>query len=1694
MSIEVILKLKVTEDPVKRYKKELQEVINSNLLSKLLSKNKLKKEVAEFGLALVTLTRHDYNNWYVFLGSDKCTPFEKWITDGMWEDKNYYSLLVYFFGEKCADYVKEAWSRLPQKMFQNGYERRSFRAPANKKYLLVNQINFLRSLVNVSSTYSYPNTTFYDLTFEEQICFDTEVTNNTNQFMLWSAAIDMDKTGLFELFEDIIFNKHPQGKVSRNIIKALLNSNKKECWQLVEKLLLAAQRQEGLRQTILEALDETSIGAIQYMINVIIEHKLTRFSSVVRAIDTWTGLGWEAEKETTIRNIIQLAASYFSNQESISTGIYSKNNNEAYMALWVQGVFDVEATVPYLHELLEKGSVEKKCLALKFTGETQDPYIEMPLYFKALKDDNLQVLAFTLPRMNNLLGANSKSGFYINNADYPGFFEKVYGLAQSVTVKNKVFESKVFSWLKVTFEKDALYTAAINLIGDDADKLERILSHFEEMSIDLRTTLARRVLGDFYQYSFYSSSSSPEDDKKIPTDFQRNFALRILKDRGESLVASAIYTLKKVELRDEELALFQDLFKRKSSNLKKNLIEIILRQKDSKIENFVDKILDNGDLEQRMSALDMMLQLQKKDRLAKKVNNWVSDYALRPKITEKELKFIEQLEPSKKEEALSAENGYGFYNPGQISDYSLPKQDNNSLYAKAVKMHKYGFSKPMTHIKDEITKLYKLFEEHKNYEYTTEYHDNRKETILLANSFRQIKILADNADKEAIIKNYPLYGIWCSWFENSGLAERDLFLLTLVGNCDRKIFKDFLEKHVFYFFDFIPNPMKPAYEWNNPILGIIKALQLNYPFKEKEDFLIDASSALFSDMPKDILNYEHVPPKNQYYYGPDKGKGWQSQGFCDIYLNSINLELLTKEQSKNVWNLYRWRQLSGLKKNVEHAKPPVYMYCLAYEQKIISEGELYEGLVESERLSVLTGETKHYNHFGSENLIKKFPFLTPMIDQIRNAFLDVEIKRGDSNTPVTHFVQAFQKIYGITRFIELLTGLGKSSLYKGYIYSWSYTELTKQKLFSFLLKKCYPLNSDTQEVFNEHIATAKISEERLIQAAIYAPQWQKYISNYLDWKGLDEGIWWLHAHTKTAAYSNVNSELESEAAKFSVIDLQDFKDGAVDSNWFMSAYKQLGKLKWELLYEAAKYVTDGNGHRRARLYADTITGDLKIREVTAKIKNKRDQDYLRVYGLVPLSKTSPEKDILARYEYLQQFKKESREFGAMKLTSEALAVRVALENLARNAGYPDPVRLTWAMETKQVQNILSKETEVTIDDVAVRLIINEEGKADIVTLKGGKELKAVPPNIKKDKAILELAGYRKTMREQWIRSKKGLEESMVRGDEFLFSEIKNLFEHPIISRHLEKLVFISNDDRNGFYINGNLVNALGEITALDEHQTLRIAHCYDLHKNNVWTDYQAYCFDNKHIQPFKQVFRELYIPTVDELSEKSVSRRYAGHQVHPKQTLALLKNRGWKVDYEEGLQKVFHKEGYQVKMYAMANWFSPADIESPTLETIEFHSLKDYKNIAFEDINPRIFSEVMRDIDLVVSVAHVGGVDPEASHSSIEMRVVLIKETLRLFKIKNVEIKQNHALVKGTMANYSIHLGSAVVHQVPGKYLSVLPVHSQHRGRLFLPFADDDPKSAEVMSKVILFAKDDKIQDPTILSQIDKRYVSETLE
>ena len=184
------------------------------------------------------------------------------------------------------------------------------------------------------------------------------------------------------------------------------------------------------------------------------------------------------------------------------------------------------------------------------------------------------------------------------------------------------------------------------------------------------------------------------------------------------------------------------------------------------------------------------------------------------------------------------------------------------------------------------------------------------------------------------------------------------------------------------------------------------------------------------------------------------------------------------------------------------------------------------------------------------------------------------------------------------------------------------------------------------------------------------------------------------------------------------------------------------------------------------------------------------------------------------------------------------------------------------------------------------------------------------------------------------------------------------------------------------------------------------------------------------------------------------------------------------------MRKVIHEAGLVAWIEFQESWWTPADVEGLTLEAVYFTKRGSNGRLSLTDVPRRLFSETMRDLDLVVSVAHRGGVDPEASASSIEARAALVRETAALLKLANVRVEERVAVIEGKFGRYSVHLGSAVTHKLPGGMVFIVPVHSQHRGRLFLPFADDDPKTAEVLSKVLLLARDSEIKDPAILEQI----------
>ena len=467
------------------------------------------------------------------------------------------------------------------------------------------------------------------------------------------------------------------------------------------------------------------------------------------------------------------------------------------------------------------------------------------------------------------------------------------------------------------------------------------------------------------------------------------------------------------------------------------------------------------------------------------------------------------------------------------------------------------------------------------------------------------------------------------------------------------------------------------------------------------------------------------------------------------------------------------------------------------------------------------------------------------------------------------------------------------------------------------------------------------------------------------------------------------------------------------------------------------------------------------------------------YPLIPLS---GEENALRRFLFIQQFLKESRQFGAQRSLSERKACEMALKNLAENSGDQDVIRLTLRMEAKLSENRLALLEPRSVEDVLVQLELTEEGGAAIVCEKDGKRLKSVPARLKKNETVLQLAAAQKELAEQYRRTRAFLEDAMTDEVALTGAELKNLRKNPVARVIADRLVFKAGS-RFGLPVEDGLRDENGETLPWEQCAQVQVAHPLHLYQAGVWHGWQAAMFAQRIRQPFKQVFRELYVKTADERGHTE-SLRYAGYQIQPRKAAAVLKSRRWMADMEAGLQKVFYRENVVATLAAQADWFTPADIEAPTIESVRFFHRLTGKPLNTDEVPDVLFSEVMRDVDLAVSVAFVGGVDPETSHSTIEMRAALLEFVLPMFGVQNVRIDRSHAVVQGQRSTYTVHLGSGIVHQQGGAMIQIVAVHSQHRGKLFLPFVEDDPQTSEILTKVLFLAEDSRIQDPAILEQI----------
>ena len=1533
---------------------------------------------------------------------------------------------------------------------------------------------------------------------------------------------------------------------SRTIFLGILLSNDAELQELLCRLLLAARLQEGLRQSICECADEGTLAGFRRILDTIAENDLIRYSSVKRAVGVWTGLlGDEAAGLDRIPGkTLALLLRGLESPQNREAMLRSEDSMEIHMGLWSEAMLDVTSAVRKAQNLIETGSRHQALVCGFFGTALQNAPVHHLLAKTALAKwpDDQEMLALYLPGFlgdavspQPLSDAAAKGGkqslspYFADAAEARRFYALLKGRYSALAGREKTFAPCVFPWYGVSLRKSdlawTLCTLAVMLgedaIADDAaDLLPQIETYRrDDMLSALLTPLKRPA--------------------------QRKALMSALADKSTGTRKKAFEIAEKAAPEDLDFPVIESHLRLKAPDVRVSCTKLLMRQEDTDLLGTIKRLLADPRKQMRTAACDLVMLIAADSRRAH-LKSACADLlrSAGPKDVKERILWDSAMQAVREErehptdEMFTQEDAFepdlSFFDtdPGFRDAFFRLFPDSGILRGKT------GIGGVLrdlltgkqdcpscTLARRDLRALDELIDEHREDPIGEDPFDAGRNQLL---GYGRL-------DPYWCYREFPCAALWEKWYASLGDPGR-LVRAILLLHADPSADGDLMER---LFGSGFSLPEKLRYcNQAGEVCGYLlrrhrdEGLLFKAAMRAAEWVVREVPEARFAEKTgKDalrcitfssqlswILSFLEAAPENawpqcfavrtalwrrfereyisavralkqpgfHWYQSPQSrydminsagSHGYREGGRRRIapeapdMLRAAFLGIMTERAMLNT--LF---QPDSLRASVDVlSRISLFVRTRTGEVRgAVGRGwrRRFRGVAEARAAEALTGKKQADFAQADEDLLQ---YADGIYEKILPLILDSELRRGESEGPYSACVFGIRYVRGAAWLGRLLAALDGDSFSRSATESYYAESPSRKDSLCHLLSVCVPALEDGAEDLGSAVKENGVPDKRLFETAMYNPAWVELIGDYLHIPGFTSAAYYFIAHMN----ESFDDARMADIARFTPLTGDDLKAGAFDIAWFRSAWETAGEAVFDQLYDAAKYITESTRHTRARKYADAALGRLSVEETEKQIRQKRSKDLLMAYSLIPLS---GEEDTLRRYLFIQQFVKESRQFGAQRCASERKAGEMALKNLAANSGDSDMTRLTLRMEGRLAENSLPLFENQAVEDITVRLEMAADGSVTVACEKDGKRLKSIPARLKKNETVLRLEEARKELTGQYRRTRAFLEDAMTEETPLTGRELAELRKNPVARFLTDNLVFMAGD-RFGLPCGDGLQDENGRILPWEACGDLYVAHALRLYRASVWHDWQAAMFARQIRQPFKQVFRELYVKTKDELG-RTDTLRYAGYQIQPRKAAATLKTRRWIADTEAGLQKVFYRENAVAVLFAQADWFTPADIEAPAIESVGFFRRLTGEPLKIDDVPDILFSEVMRDIDLAVSVAYVGGVDPETSHSTIEMRAALLDFTLPMFGIQNVRVDRNHAVIQGKLSSYTVHLGSGIVHQQGGTMLQIAAVHSQHRGKLFLPFVDDDPQTAEILTKVLFLAEDHRIRDPLILEQI----------
>jgi Domain of unknown function (DUF4132)/Family of unknown function (DUF5724) len=475
--------------------------------------------------------------------------------------------------------------------------------------------------------------------------------------------------------------------------------------------------------------------------------------------------------------------------------------------------------------------------------------------------------------------------------------------------------------------------------------------------------------------------------------------------------------------------------------------------------------------------------------------------------------------------------------------------------------------------------------------------------------------------------------------------------------------------------------------------------------------------------------------------------------------------------------------------------------------------------------------------------------------------------------------------------------------------------------------------------------------------------------------------------------------------------------------------------------------------------------------------NKHAHVPIMALGLLPLKN---EDECQTRYLQLKELYQLANQYGAQRQGNQRAAVQSGLINLANNAGFSSLGELEWQMEACQGEALQSLFVGQKIGDYSVWIELKGSDSGPVFLNSKGKRLASVPAGIKKEPAWLELKEVWEALKAQRARFIQVLEAYLLEQRWLSAAQIALGIGHPLLGALISQLVWVDEAGHCGVYRAGVLA---GPTAAKIIEGGMRLAHPIEWLANGSLAQWQEWAVLIKMQQPFKQVFRELYVPTPAEIEAATESQRYAGRWVSTRTAQGIFKSRNWRPS--RWAEEATHSKRFVGDVSAhfdfdfKYHYFTEVD----TLQTSAVTFTQNGELLALTAVPPLIFSEAMRDLDLLIARAISSGSEEYSSGETIAARRALIKALQPALGGERIRIEERQVHLQGQLNHYRVNLASAHIHIEPGSYLCVIPA-AQRLAMLQLPFEDSDHRTCEIISKIVLLLADDKIKDESILLQI----------